>query len=153
MARFIIARRERRRAGFVTFNHMVDFQFDPLDRVFGALSDPTRRAILGRLRQGEASVSELAAPFPISLAAVSKHLDVLERAGLLRREPHGRERRCHLQPGALQAAADWADSYRDLRNERLDALQDVSRKPARGDSGDPRARDAERERRLPQASS
>ena len=84
-----------------------------MDRVFGALSDPTRRAILGRLRQGEASVSELADPFPMSLAAVSKHLDVLERAGLVRREPHGRERRCHLQAGPLQAAADWTGAYRD----------------------------------------
>ena len=106
---------------------MVELGSDPLDRVFGALSDPTRRAILGRLREGQASVSQLAAAFPMSLAAVSKHLDVLERAGLLRRESHGRERRCHLQAAPLRAAASWTSSYRDFWNERLDAPEDILR--------------------------
>ena len=99
-----------------------------LDRVFAAVADPTRRAILGRLRAGDASVGEIAAPFPMSLAAVSKHLDVLERAGLVRRESRGRERRCHLQAEPLRAAADWADTYRDFWGQRLDALEDVLRK-------------------------
>jgi DNA-binding transcriptional ArsR family regulator len=85
-----------------------------LDRVFSALADPTRREILARLRAGDASVGEVAAPFEMSLAAVSKHLDVLERAGLVHREARGRERRCHLDARPLRDAADWADAYRRL---------------------------------------
>lgn len=93
-----------------------------LDRTFGALAHPARRAILARLRAGDASVSELAAPFDMSLAAVSKHLDVLERAGLVRRESRGRERRCHLDARPLRRATDWTGAYRASWEARLDAL-------------------------------
>lgn len=94
-----------------------------LDRVFAALADPTRRAILTRLKRGEARVGDIAAPFDMSLAAVSKHLDVLERAGLVRRLPVGRERRCRLDARPLRAAADWTQAYREFWEGRLDALE------------------------------
>ncbi|MEM7410856.1 MAG: metalloregulator ArsR/SmtB family transcription factor [Myxococcota bacterium] len=94
-----------------------------LDRTFRALADPTRRAILAQLRAGPASVTALAAPFSISFAAVSKHLRVLEDAGLVSRENRGRERRCHLQAQPLRAAAAFAADYRAFWNARLDALE------------------------------
>ena len=97
-------------------------QSSTLDATFAALADPTRREILARLRRGPANVGELADPFDISLAAVSKHLGVLERAGLIRRERHGRERRCHLRARPLRAAAAWTDAYREFWEGRLDAL-------------------------------
>jgi DNA-binding transcriptional ArsR family regulator len=93
-----------------------------LDRTFAALSDPTRRAILARLCAGSATVGELAEPFPISLNAVSKHLRVLERAGLLRREVRGREHHCCLEAGPLQGASEWTQRYRAFWEARLDAL-------------------------------
>ena len=107
------------------FNRMVEYERSApsLDRIFAALSDPTRRAILARLRRGPASVGELARPFPVSFAAVSKHLGVLERAGLVRREARGRERRCHLDARPLCAAAAWTDAYREFWEGRLDALE------------------------------
>ena len=83
-----------------------------LDATFAALADPTRRAILARLALGETSVGELATPFAMSLPAVSKHLGVLEGAGLLTRERDGRVRRCRLEPGPLHSAADWIAQYR-----------------------------------------
>ncbi len=95
----------------------------PLDRTFHALADPTRRAILARLRAGPVTVSALAEPFPISLAAVSKHVGVLERAGLLEREARGRERVCHLQAEPLREAAAFTFDYRALWESRLDALE------------------------------
>lgn len=98
-------------------------QSEGLDEVFAALSDPTRRAILARLRGRDASVSELAEPFAISLAGVSKHLDVLERAGLVHRIARGRERRCHLDPRPLRAVAAFAADYRRFWEGRLDALE------------------------------
>ena len=101
---------------------MVDQQRG-LDQTFAALSDPTRREILARLRRGSANVGELAEPFDISLAAVSKHLGVLERAGLIRREAHGRERRCHLRARPLRSASAWTETYRSFWEERLDALE------------------------------
>ncbi len=94
-----------------------------LDGVFAALADPTRRAILARLRERDASVSELAEPFDMTLAGVSKHLDVLERVGLVHRVARGRERRCHLDPRPLRAVAAWAADYRAFREGRLDALE------------------------------
>jgi DNA-binding transcriptional ArsR family regulator len=93
-----------------------------LDAIFGALSDPTRRAILARLAQGEATVSELAAPFNVSLPAVSKHLRVLESAGLLRREIDGRIHRCRLAPEPMKDAARWIEHYRVFWENQFDAL-------------------------------
>lgn len=101
-----------------------------LDRVFGALSDPTRRAILGRLATSPATVTELAAPFPISLNAVSKHIQVLERAGLLRRDIRGREHHCSLNPMPLRDAATWTEAFRVFWEQRLDALDDYLRTQA-----------------------
>jgi DNA-binding transcriptional ArsR family regulator len=94
----------------------------PLDATFGALADPTRRAILARLARGEATVSELAAPFDVSLPAVSKHLRVLESAGLLRREINGRIHRCRLAPEPMKDAAAWIETYRIFWEAQLDAL-------------------------------
>jgi DNA-binding transcriptional ArsR family regulator len=93
-----------------------------LDSVFGALSDATRRAILAELADGERTVGELAEPFEISRPAISKHLRVLERAGLVQRTPEGRISRCVLDAAPLREAADWVEHYRDFWEERLDAL-------------------------------
>ncbi len=103
-------------------HHMVKYQNDPLSEVFGALADPTRRAILARLAMGETSVGELAEPFEMSLPAVSKHLGVLETAGLVQREKQGRVRRCHLDGRPLEAAATWIEHYRRFWEARLDSL-------------------------------
>ncbi len=101
---------------------MVKYQIDPLSEVFGALADPTRRAILARLALGETSVGELAEPFEMSLPAVSKHLGVLETAGLVQREKQGRVRRCQLDGRPLEAAATWIEPYRQFWETRLDSL-------------------------------
>jgi DNA-binding transcriptional ArsR family regulator len=95
---------------------------DQLSATFAALSDPTRRAILARLASGERSVSELAEPFDMSMPAVSKHLAVLERAGLIARRREAQWRHCRLQPGPLKAVVDWAEHYRDLWEGRLGRL-------------------------------
>jgi DNA-binding transcriptional ArsR family regulator len=100
---------------------------DTLSVVFSALADPTRRAILERLSHGEATVLELAAPFAMSLPAVSKHLKVLERAGLISRGREAQWRPCRLEAQALQGAADWLDEYRQLWEERLDRLGEYLR--------------------------
>src|SRR6266480_2344137 len=97
----------------------------PLDRLsttFAALADPTRRAILARLASGEASVTELAAPFEMSLPAISKHLKVLERAGLISRGREAQWRPCRLEAAPLQDAADWLEAYRQFWEESLDRL-------------------------------
>jgi DNA-binding transcriptional ArsR family regulator len=93
-----------------------------LDSVFSALADPTRRRILRRLARGPASVGQLARPFRISLPAVSRHLAVLERAGLLRRERDGKGRRCTLRPRPLRAASDELQRYRAFWEGTLDSL-------------------------------
>lgn len=93
-----------------------------LSGLFSALADPTRRAILARLSQGEAPVKELAAPFDLSGPAITKHLNVLERAGLISRGREGQRRPCRLEPGALAPAAEWIDQYRQMWEERLDRL-------------------------------
>src|SRR6201997_2982581 len=93
-----------------------------VDEVFAALADPTRRAILGRLCEGEASVSELAAPFPVSLAAIAKHVRVLERAGLLTHRKTGRVRCCRIATDRLQLASAWLDTYRGFWTNRLEGL-------------------------------
>ena len=100
---------------------------DPLSATFAALADPTRRAILGLLAEGEATVSELAAPFEISAPAITKHLKVLQRAGLV---VQGRERQwrpCRIRPEPLKEAADWVEQYRQHWEQRLDRLEDYLR--------------------------
>jgi DNA-binding transcriptional ArsR family regulator len=92
--------------------------------VFAARADPTRRAILARLRRGEASVSELAQPFSVSLPAVAKNVRVLERAGLLTHRKTGRVRHCQIEVDRLQLASDWLDTYRSFWTTRLEALAD-----------------------------
>jgi DNA-binding transcriptional ArsR family regulator len=94
-----------------------------LDQVYGALSDPTRRAILGILAEGEANVGSLAERFPISLNGVSKHLKVLERAGLVQRTIDGREHRLRLNPAPLREASMWLEHYRMFWDARLGALE------------------------------
>jgi len=95
---------------------------DDLSTVFSALADPTRRAILARLAEGEASVNELAAPFEMSLPAVSKHLKVLQQAGLIERRRNAQFRPCSLNPEPLKQAADWIEQYARFWNTQLDAL-------------------------------
>jgi DNA-binding transcriptional ArsR family regulator len=95
-----------------------------LDLTFSALSDATRRAILGRLALGEATVGELAAPFNISLPAISRHLKVLEEAALIVRERRGQHRVCRLDPHALASASEWLEGYRRFWTEGLDRLAD-----------------------------
>jgi DNA-binding transcriptional ArsR family regulator len=101
---------------------MVEYNFESLDRLFGALADPTRRAIISRLSDGPATVTELAEPLEMSLNAVSKHLKVLERAGLLGREVQGRTHRLYLRPGPLSAGAQWLEYYRRLWEAGPDSL-------------------------------
>jgi DNA-binding transcriptional ArsR family regulator len=95
---------------------------DPLSQLFAALSDPTRRAILARLSKGEASVNEIAEPFDITLPAISKHLKVLERAGLIERGRDAQFRPCRLQAAPLRDAAAWIDHYREFWEESFDRL-------------------------------
>jgi DNA-binding transcriptional ArsR family regulator len=97
-------------------------QTDPLSLTFAALADPTRRAILARLATGELSVTELAQPFDMSLAAVSKHLQVLERAGLVARRRDAQFRPCRIEATPLKNVAEWTDSYRHIWEERMDRL-------------------------------
>ncbi len=99
-----------------------------LDRTFAALADPTRRAILARLALGETSVSELAEPFRMSLPAVSKHLKVLERAGLIRRGREAQWRPCQLVPAPLRGATEWLERYRRFWERSFDRLEDHLRK-------------------------
>jgi DNA-binding transcriptional ArsR family regulator len=96
---------------------------DRLNATLSALADPTRRAILARLALGETSVSELAAPFDMSLPAVSKHLKVLERAGLISRGRDAQFRPCRLEAGPLKEAADWLETYRRHWEARFDRLE------------------------------
>lgn len=100
---------------------------DQLDVTFAALADPTRRAILARLAAGEASVSELAEPFKLSLPAISKHLKVLEHAGLITRRREAQWRPCRLEPAPLKEAADWLAHYRRFYEESLDRLDEYLR--------------------------
>ena len=95
-----------------------------LDRTFGALADPTRRAILARLAKGEASVTELAEPFEMSLPAVSKHLKVLERAGLVSRGRERQWRPARLRAAPIKEVAEWTDGYRRFWDERYDRLDE-----------------------------
>lgn len=93
-----------------------------LSTLFAALADPTRRAILARLSAGDAAVKDLAEPFALSGPAITKHLKVLERAGLISRSREGQQRPCRLEPRALEAAADWIEPFRAIWEARLDRL-------------------------------
>src|SRR3954463_16566741 len=101
---------------------------DQLSNTFAALADPTRRAILARLISGERSVTELAAPFDMSMPAVSKHLRVLERAGLIERGREAQWRPCRLNASPLKQVADWAERYRHLWEARLHPLDEYFKK-------------------------
>jgi DNA-binding transcriptional ArsR family regulator len=102
---------------------MVERYRDQLSQVLAAVADPTRRAIVQTLMHGPATISELARPFPVSFNAVSKHMMVLERAGLIRRKARGRQRICHLRPTALRRASSWLEQYRQFWETRCDALE------------------------------
>lgn len=102
-------------------------QADTLSTTFAALADPTRRAILARLSRGEASVTELAEPFAMTLPAVTKHLKVLEKAGLIIRGREAQWRPCRLEAAPLQEVSTWVDQYRQLWEARLDRLEDYLR--------------------------
>src|SRR5215203_5960681 len=109
-----------------------------LDSTFAALSDPTRREILARLASGEASVKELAEPFEMTLPGVSKHLKVLERAGLISRGRVAQSRPCRLEAAPLREAADWVESYRRFWEGSFDRLEDYLRELQRGDDDERR---------------
>lgn len=120
---------------FLLFNHPVKYEqkaippmkADPLSTTLSALADPTRRAILARLAQGEATVLELAEPFAISLPAVSRHLKVLEQAGLITRGRDAQWRPCRLEPQPLKDVTMWLDQYRQLWEERFHRLDEYLR--------------------------
>ena len=100
-------------------------QYQQLDRTFAALADPTRRAVLERLSQGAASISELAGPFGISLTGMKKHVRVLEEAELVRTEKVGRTRRCEIGPRRLEDVTQWTETYRQMLEERYDRLDQL----------------------------
>jgi DNA-binding transcriptional ArsR family regulator len=107
---------------------------DRLNETFGALADPTRRAILARLASGEASVTELAEPFAMSMPAISKHLKVLERAGLIARGREAQWRPCRLQAAPLQDVAGWVEHYRRFWEESFNRLDDYLQELKQKDS-------------------
>lgn len=107
---------------------MVNYSDSDLNNVFHALSDTTRRAILSRLAKGDAVVGELAEPFEMSLPAISKHLNVLEKAGLLKRHKDGRIRRCELNAGPLENASEWIAFYQKFWGKQLDSLAEYLEK-------------------------
>jgi DNA-binding transcriptional ArsR family regulator len=109
---------------------------DHLSITFGALADPTRRAILARLTKGDASVTELAKPFDMTLPAISKHLKVLERAGLITRSRDAQWRPCRLRAQRLEEAADWVERYREFWERSFDRLNDHLRELQRKDKKD-----------------
>lgn len=111
---------DARRASIVSF--MANYS-PHLDNVFGALADPTRRAIIARLSQGEASVGELAQPFDMALPSLMKHIRVLETGGLVESEKHGRVRTCRLMPSAMKGAENWLAEHHAIWEARLDRLE------------------------------
>jgi DNA-binding transcriptional ArsR family regulator len=114
---------------------------DELSRTFAALADPTRRAMLARLADGEATVNELAEPFAISLQAISKHLKVLERAGLISRGRDAQWRPCRLEAAPLESASEWIERYRQIWNERFDRLDQQIKQLQREKKGKHHGRD------------
>lgn len=111
------------------FNHMVDHRQSRLDLVFRALGDHTRRAMLRRLARGELTVGELAAPYEMSLAAASKHIQTLERAGLVKRTVRGRIHYCRIDPRPLARADEWLRVYERLWDTRIERLVELLRHP------------------------
>jgi DNA-binding transcriptional ArsR family regulator len=109
---------------------------DDLSRTFSALADPTRRAILGMLSRGDATVNDIAAPFAMSLPAISKHLQVLERAGLISRGRDAQWRPASLNAATLAPAADWIDGYRRFWNHSFDALEEHLIQQQKGTTND-----------------
>ncbi|EMD23056.1 ArsR/SmtB family transcription factor [Amycolatopsis azurea] len=109
---------------------------DQLSATFAALADPTRRAILARLSTGEASVNELAEPFPVSLQAVSKHLKVLERAGLISRSRTAQWRPCRLEAGPLGEVSDWVERYRRFWEGGFDRMEEHLAELQKGERND-----------------
>jgi len=105
---------------------------DQLSATFAALSDPTRRAIVARLAEGDATVSELAKPFPVSLPAISRHLKVLERAGLISRKRSAQSRPSSLRAEALREATAWIETYREMWESRVDRLEEHLREIQKG---------------------
>jgi DNA-binding transcriptional ArsR family regulator len=118
-----------KRANGVILNHMVEHNHTRLDLVFRALSDGTRRAMLERLSKGEHTVSELASPYEMSLAAASKHIQTLERAGLVKRTVRGRIHYCRIDPRPLERADDWLRGYERLWDTRIERLVELLRHP------------------------
>jgi DNA-binding transcriptional ArsR family regulator len=116
---------------FSMLNHMVEFSAHDMNSVFHALADATRRRMLADLAGGERTIGQLAEPFDMSLAAASKHVKVLEGAGLIRREVRGRTHLCRLDPGPLASAHDWLTFYERFWNNRLDALERLLREEDR----------------------
>ncbi|MCA1493978.1 winged helix-turn-helix transcriptional regulator [Ensifer sp. NBAIM29] len=116
---------------------MVELEAHRMNSVFHALGDATRRRMLRDLSRGERTVSELAEPFAISLAAASKHIKVLENAGLIRREVRGRTHLCRLEPGPLASAHQWLSFYEQFWSGRLDLLEQLLREENAGKSPSP----------------
>jgi DNA-binding transcriptional ArsR family regulator len=110
-------------------------QYSPIDRTFHALADPTRRGILERLGRGSATITELAAPFGITLTGTKKHVRVLEDAGLVTTAKVGRERWCTLGPRRLDDVREWVDTYRRMLDERLDRFEELLER-TKGDRDD-----------------
>ena len=104
-------------------NHMVNYNQHRLDLVFGALAHPIRRGILARLSNGETTIAELARPFRVSAPAITRHMRILEEAGLLSRTKQGRAHRCRLEQKRMQEAEAWIEDHRKFWNQRLDALE------------------------------
>jgi DNA-binding transcriptional ArsR family regulator len=113
------------------FNQVVDYPMATLNRVFFALSDPTRRAILLRIADGEETVTALAAPFAMSLAAVSKHIRVLEQAGLIERSKQGREHRLRFVAAPLREASDWVQHFDRFWTDQLQRIKELAEQKAR----------------------
>ncbi|CAH0346690.1 metalloregulator ArsR/SmtB family transcription factor [Bacillus sp. CECT 9360] len=107
----------------IIFNHMVEQNNDNLNNIFQALADPTRREIVRLIASNDRTVSELAAPFDMSLAAISKHIKVLERAGLLEKTVEGRTHICRLNPHSLSAATEWLRFYERFWNRQFDVFE------------------------------
>jgi DNA-binding transcriptional ArsR family regulator len=122
---------------------MVELQTLQMDSIFHALSDVTRRQMLRELANGERTVSQLAEPFTMSLAAASKHIKALENAGLIRREVHGRTHVCRLDPWPLASAHEWLGFYERFWTDRLDALDQLLREEDKRQSHSPKSKGEE----------